>query len=194
MLEGFGVAVTCSGIFYVFFLFLYKRQDIIRLIQELENYDVFGKPEDIDDINKLYNFYSKLYYIYCTVGASFFFIFNQTFGKNHCQFENAEFSRDEVCGFFMHVWLPFAYNFTPVYEVVAVSSLFCGVYAAPVFTIFFLVFVIVQHLTCKIRHLKTMAQDIFETEDAQEQRERLLNCIRYHQYIIRFLVNYKRRS
>lgn len=186
LLEDMALAFTSAGIFYVFFLFLFKRRDIRQLIQELENYDVFGKPEDAENLNRSYNFYSKLYYLYCCVATSIFFVLNQTIGAHRCREKNVEFNRDEVCGLFMHVWLPFDYNFTPLYEVMVVLTYLIGIYAGPVLIIFFLVFVILQHLTCKIRHLKQMAEGIFKTQDLYTQRQKLITCIRYHQYIIRF--------
>lgn len=185
-MEDVALSLSATGLFYIFFLFLYKIHDVADLIKELENYEPFGKPHDADHINKSCNFYSKLFYVYCFSAASLFFAFNQTIGATHCREKNEKFNRDEVCGFFTHVWLPFDYNFTPAYEMMAVFQYFVCIYATPAFTICFMVFVMLQHLVCKIRHLKRMAEDIFEIQDSYEQKERLITCIRYHQYIIRF--------
>lgn len=170
-------------------MFLYKKHGIAKLIQELQNYGVFGKPEDAESVNKTFNFYTKLYYCYCLLGASCFFLFNQTVGAKHCREKNKKINRNEVCGLFTHMWLPFDYNFTPAYEIMAVLQCIEGLYAAPVLSVFFTVVVMLQHLICKIRHLKQMAEDVFKVHDLFIQKQRLITCIRYHQYIIRFQRN-----
>lgn len=163
-----------------------KSQAIASLIQQLENCTEFGKPEQADNVNKTYNFYSKLFYFYCIVGVTIWFILAQTIEGNNCRSENEKFDRDEVCGFVVHIWLPFNYNYTPAYEILFVLQYFACIYGGPVLTIFFMVFVVLQHITCKIRHLKIMADGIFECHNYVLQKKRLIHCIRYHQHIIKY--------
>lgn len=171
---------------YCFILFHWKRNDIVLLIQELGDYSKFGKPDDAENINKSFNLYTKLYYLYCVAGASSYSLLAQTVQASQCLEKNRKFERTEVCGYTVNLWLPFDYNFTPVYETIGIIQFLAAFYAVPILTLSFVVFVMLQHVTCKIRHLKSMACEIFTVQDKFEQKKRLFNCICYHQSIIRF--------
>lgn len=185
MFDDIAMCMSCGGLFYILTLFLWKRKDIILLIQEIGDYNAFGVPHDAVKTNDSFNFYSKLFYIYCLAGGTCYFILCQTLEANTCLEKNEKFGRDETCGLFVHLWLPFRYNFTPAYEIICAIQYFCCIYAGPVLTIPFAFFVMLQHIVCKIRHLKTMAAEIFHTDDLFLLRQRLFTCIRYHQSIIR---------
>lgn len=185
MLDDISVSLALAGLHYILILFLWKRKDISQLIQALGDYSKFGTPEDAKHVNDSFNLYTKLYYIYCIVGANLYFLLAQTVEANTCKKNNEKFGRDEVCGFFSNIWLPFDYDTTPTYEVLCALQYLASLYATPVLTIPFIIFVILQHMICKIKHLRNMATEVFEVEDPSIQKERLGNWIRYHQDIIR---------
>lgn len=180
------VCISITGLFFCLLLFLWKRNDITFLIQELGNYSEFGKPDDAEHINNSLNFYTKLYYIYCLAGSAFYYVLTLTIQARQCLEKNRKFKRDEVCGYAANLWLPFDYNFTPVYEIISALQFLMSIYIVPSLTISFVVFVMLQHVIFKIRHLKSMICEIFSVQDKSLQKKRLFTCIRYHQSIIRF--------
>lgn len=179
------MSMASVGLYYIFAQFLRRRDGITVLLQHLQDYKEFGKPANVDKINDSFNLLSKIYYFYCVAGIVLYFVLAQTTGAIACVERNVRFTRNEVCGFFSPLWFPFNYNYTPVYEILMTTQLLSGMYAAPVLTISFMVFVIVQHICCKIRHLKSLMIEVFCSQDVITQRTRLINIIRYHQFIIR---------
>lgn len=185
LLDDISVSLGLGGMYYILILFLWKRKNIAQLIQGLANYNKFGKPQDAGNVNDTLNFYTKLFYIYCIVGVNIYFILAQTVAANVCHENNKKFNRDEVCGFFTNMWLPFEYNTTPIYELLCAVQFISSLYAAPILLIPFTIFVMLHHMICKIRHLKTMAVKVFDSEDLLIQKKRLGNWICYHQDLIR---------
>lgn len=170
--------MASSGLYYIYASFLWSREKVVTLIQDLQDCKQFGKPHDTNKINKRFNFYSKLFYYYCLAGIIFYFILAHTVGGKACAARNKKYGRNETCGLFSPLWLPFNYNFTPAYEIVAIIQVASSLYAAPVLTISFMIFVIVQHICCKIRHLKGYLL-------GEISHKRLIDIIHYHQHIIR---------
>lgn len=185
MLEDISMSMASTGLYYMFLLFFWKRNEIKALLSDLENYDEFGKPNNLDKMNHSFNLYSIIYYLYCLGGIALYFVIAQTIGARACAQRNEMYKRNEVCGFFSPLWLPFDYNFTPAYEILITIQFLSGIYAAPVLMISFMIFVIVQHVCCKIRHLKSLITGVFQSENIITQRNRLNNIIQYHQFIIR---------
>lgn len=186
LLDDISMTMASIGLYYIFALFLLKRNEITELLRDLEDYKEFGKPENVDKINNSFNLYSKVYYGYCIIGIFLYFVIAQTTGAKACVERNEMYERNEVCGFFSPLWMPFDFNYTPVYQILMLAQLLSGVYAAPVLTISFMIFVIVQHLCCKITHLKSLSVEVFRSETLTIQRNRLTKIIRYHQFIIRY--------
>lgn len=185
MLDDISLCMASIGLYYIYISFLWSRKEVTSLIQDLQDYEKFGKPHDTDKINKQFNLYSKLYYSYCFVGIALYFIVVHTSGAKACIDRNVQYGRNEVCGFFSPFWLPFKYNFTPAYEIMMAVQLLSALYSAPVLTISFMVFVVVQHVCCKIRHLKCLLNETSLERNLAVQRKRLIEIINYHQYIIR---------
>lgn len=123
--------------------------------------------------------------MYCVVGTNIYFILAQTVEVKICQEKNEKFERNEVCGFFIHIWLPFDYSVAPTYQILCIIQYLSCIYAAPILTIPFTIFVMLQHMICKIRHLKSMALEVLDNADSSVQKIRLGNWIRYHQTLIR---------
>lgn len=184
--EDISMFMTSVGLYYIFVLFLWKRNAITVLLQDLQDYNDFGKPHNIDKLNDSFNLYTKVYYYYCAASVFLYGIISQTSGARQCKERNEKYGRDEVCGFIAPLWLPFNYNYTPIYEILMIVQLMFGLNAAAVLMISFMIFVIVQHICCKIKHLKGSVAEIFSSQDPAIQRKRLINVIRYHQYIIRY--------
>lgn len=186
ILDDLSMCLAHTGLYYIFVVFLWKRNEITLLLQDLQNWHDFGQPEDADEVNKQFNFYTKIYYVYCGVGMIFYFLFVHTVGAKACEARNEALAgRKEICGFFAPIWLPFNYNSTPIYEVVLTIQLLSSFYSGPVITVSFMIFVIVQHVRCKIRHLKKLMMELFRSSEFTTQNERLIVIIRYHQFIIR---------
>lgn len=179
------MCMASTGLYYISISFQYSRKEVTILIENLQNYKEFGKPKDVDKINFKFNFLSKLYYFYCFLGIALYFIVVHTAGAKACIERNEEYRRNEVCGFFSPFWLPFNYNFTPAYEIMVSIQFMSALYSAPVLTISFMVFVIVQHVCCKIRHLKQLIGSTSLEMSLSKQKQQLVSIITYHQHIIR---------
>lgn len=184
MLNDVAVSLTCSGLYYMFGLFIWKRKEVESLVRALGDYTEFGKPDGVEAANRSFNFFSKLYYLYCVFGASIYFVLTQTVEMKDCTVKNEKYERSEVCGLLVNIWLPFEHSVTPIYETIVFTQFLAGIYCAPVLTISFMVFIMQQHLNLKIGHLKGMVRSIFEGQDARLHRDRLNHCIRYHQHIV----------
>lgn len=185
ILDDISMCLAHTGLYYIFLSFLWKRQDINLLLQDLQDYKEFGKPKDAENINKQLNFYTKIYYWYCEAGIIFYFVFVHTIGAKACKARNKELGSNEVCGFFAPIWLPFNYSSTPLYEIVLIIQLLSSLYSGPVITVSFMIFVIVQHVCCKIRHLKNLIIELFLSRRCIKKKNHLIRIIRYHQFIIR---------
>lgn len=168
------------------FYFITNVRTMRRIMESLGNLETYGKPSEIDSIDRKLNIMSFLYYLYCACGVMIYAVQSATLEKWSCQEKNRKYDRDEVCGFFVPIWTPFKSDSFPVFHLVFAlqigSSMYC---ASQPGVMGFCVFFLTYHLVGRIRHLKEKLKLVFQTDSSEEQKRRLHHCIDYHQYIIK---------
>lgn len=176
--------IAYVGITYGVHAFLSKQKQFVAFLDSLATFEEHEKPLFIEETNKTYNFFSKIFMTYVLTAAFLSYGACKNYDLHACEKKNLEYGRDEVCGMLVPVWLPFEFNYTPIKQIVLLIQFVSATTAVGTgCTINFVSFLCMQYLRERIRHLRFNYQKVFA--DPKRQRIRLFRCIRHHNKLIK---------
>lgn len=179
------LSIICSyiGVICAFYTFISKSKSIVALVNDMATFEASGIPPNIEEVNKSYNFYAKMYTVYCMMGPTISAVFGKYFEEPICENKNREYGRDEICFLMTPIWLPFKFDYTPLKEVVSFLQVFSAGFALSCGgTVNFLTFICMQNIIERIRYLQQNYGAVFVNKTGQ--RNRLYRCIQHHNTVI----------
>lgn len=165
------------------FEFIDKRKRIINLIFKLNKLEELYTPEDVLDIEKRNQNYTKFLLIYDIITTTFYALIPLTYIKE-CEekMKNAVYSKHIPCGVFTPAWFPFDYTSYPIKFIVQFLLWYTStVFALVITACVFLATTIIGHIIGHIKNFKML----FITAINERKIEEFGRIIEYHVRIIK---------
>lgn len=183
--EDLAGVISVLGVYYILLTFIFKRSQITTLLQNLSNFEKFGKPDGFDAEEKLLGIISNAIFVY-SVCATNVYAMVKYLKKSQCEGNNVEKKLNECCGLIVKFWVPFDTSNTTVYWMVFFYSFFfVHLIFKPGLVIILLAYEITRHLILRIKHLDSMILKCFECKDYEICKKNLRRCILYHTEILK---------
>jgi hypothetical protein len=179
------VAVLCSfiGGSYMSFIYVKNGPKIVLLLEDLSNFNRFGRPPNYYERERILNHLSVCSFMFIAVG-SFFYNMVKLYKRPECQRRNIEENLNEKCGIIAPVWFPFNIDYFPVFQLASLCMYTCTVLVTKsALVITYHVYEIAQYIVMRINHLNSMIVKCFDG-DYESCRDNLRRCILYHAEII----------
>lgn len=173
------------SIFYTIFCFLWKRQEIKKLIREFEDVKNFSIPKDFEKSHKRIESLSSAFINYVYFAGIPFGLYKYM-QKEKCKMKNlTETKPDVVCGLIFNTWVPLNIKETPFTEIYFfIQFVSILIFGKTIISIYALVFALVEHLIIRIKHLKYLIKNIRLEVDSKKKGDALKACLQYHHRII----------
>lgn len=161
-----------------------QRQDILKLFTMLNEFNKFGVPPDQKQTERRTALITKSLYLYGLFACVMYF-FLPFFFLDECEQKHkaSTYNQHLPCGMFTHMWLPFRFDYSPVFELAELLLIYpcvCFTYIALSFTSLQLGFI--MHISCHMNNFKRALRTAINSENAQEMMKM---CVHYHTEIIR---------
>jgi hypothetical protein len=168
---------------YMSFIYVKNGPKIVLLLEDLSNFNHFGRPPNFEERERVLNHLSKCSFMFIAVG-SFFYNMVKLYKKPECQKRNIEENLNENCGIIAPVWFPFNIDYFPIFQLASICMYACTVLVTrSALVITYHVYEIAQYIVMRINHLNSMIVKCFDW-DYESCRDNLRNCILYHAEII----------
>nr|XP_015839333.1 PREDICTED: uncharacterized protein LOC107398711 isoform X2 [Tribolium castaneum] len=177
--EDLFVIISYTGFALIMIIYVIHVKKTSYLIVQLSDFEKFGKPRGFDYWDKKFRLISSGVYYYVLIASSGLNL-GRWVGMAECRKE-----RDfQVCGIVIPYWLPWKVDSWLFFILLDLYVLkMTLVVNCALFLIIIQILEITTHLKLRIDHLKEMLVKCFDS-DSQTNRKQLVNCIRYHTYII----------
>lgn len=182
--------LSFTGMAYIMGTFLWSRTSISELLNDLYDFEKFGKPEDIQIVRKKYNRFSLTIIIFTTATALVYTLF-AFLGYNDCMALNHDHNLNNVCGLVTYTWVPFDINYFPAKQIYVLCQTILTLFAgngASACTL--LIYCNIEVLVCRIQHLIRSLQMLQQNKDLATQRKLIVLFVLYHTDIKRQVSNF----
>ncbi|RZC41550.1 odorant receptor 82a [Asbolus verrucosus] len=182
--EDYSLISSLTGLHIIHLSFVWKQKKVALLYKHLSNFETFGKPVNFDKRNRQLNLFSKLFSFYCGFGILIYAIIAIQ-AEPKCRRTNEEKNLNEICGMFTPIWAPFNIDFFPLKQIAFAIQIYgIVIIIKGGASISFSSYEVAQHIVLRIEHLNGLLRKVFDDPDDTIKRRSLINCIRYHRYII----------
>nr|UTN00938.1 odorant receptor [Semanotus bifasciatus] len=177
--------VSIMGTYYFNFSYLVNVEKIAEVLNDLSNFEIFGKPPGIVDFNRKLNRLAKWHQIYIC-GGIVSLCSAQILEIKACKANNVEKGIHDVCGLATNIWFPFDVDFFPLKQIIYLLQLYSAYFSfATSSTISFSIMESTEHVIYRIMHVKDLFIEALNEESQTLRRSLLKRCIGYHNFVIR---------
>lgn len=172
--------------FYVIVCFVRNRDDIITLVDQLADFEEFGRPPDLLKTDKEAAMFTGFFLIYGLIGtlvyASMPFVSIQ-----YCEKNKSQYMKDVgvPCGLVItRFFLPFRFDFTPRKEIVTIYQVtICITFSTTISALTMLLCGMLMHISTQLRYLGEKFGNL-RNSSTDDMFEDVRECIRFHIAII----------
>uniref|UniRef100_A0A6P7GWK0 Uncharacterized protein LOC114343167 n=1 Tax=Diabrotica virgifera virgifera TaxID=50390 RepID=A0A6P7GWK0_DIAVI len=176
LVNNLGIMTVCCA----YPLYSTKWTKMLRLITD---YRMFDKPPKIDETIKFGNRCALLIVTFY-VTISIMYEFNSIYAGKSCHKLAEQKGLRKICFTLYPVWLPFEISISSQIMISVFQLVLILVCVVPAGVGIHLPWEVSQHLYNHVQHLNNQFNNIFETDDKEEQRRRLNKWIKYHNRIV----------
>lgn len=184
ILQDIIMLITTTGVTFFIVQFVLRQKQIAKLLMEISDFQTYGKPPNIDQLNQKLSVYYRLYDWLLNIMTLSFFL-KPIITLKVCKTLNQKRDFQEICGLFLPIWAPFRVNYFPVDQIIHLWEVF-GLYFVNKggSLMSFLMLESMEVLRFKIVHLNLLLVEVIE-RDGLSLTSRFDKCVCYHQDILR---------